>query len=159
MWNVTLKNGIMDNYGIRPLDNYIFEADWQQLYILTEHWLSDLYFYRDDLRFLHHLIDNYFKWLTKAENINKVVALETSLLVLEKQGVGLIQRVKKHLEHLSGLIDDPFKYDSHTFRQEHQQLENDLSSFVKDFRVHRKSVFEITEYLMDADEVKSHLLK
>ena len=83
----------MDNYGIRPLDNYIFEADWQQLYILTEHWLSDLYFYRDDLRFLHHLIDNYFKWLTKAENINKVVALETSLLVLEKQGVGLIQRV------------------------------------------------------------------
>jgi len=42
----------MNNFRNRPKYNYIHEADWQQLIILTEHWKSDLLFYKDDIRFL-----------------------------------------------------------------------------------------------------------
>ena len=45
---------------------------WEDLYILAEHWESDLKFYSDDLRFLHHLVDKYFIWITKSENLELV---------------------------------------------------------------------------------------
>ncbi|WKB81223.1 hypothetical protein QYR09_15915 [Cellulophaga lytica] len=48
----------MSNFRNRPADNYINEANWQQLFLLTKHWKSDLLFYKDDLRFLHQLIKN-----------------------------------------------------------------------------------------------------
>lgn len=148
----------MNSFRTRPLDNYIFEAEWQQLFVLTEHWKSDLLFYQDDLKFLSHLINKYFMWLSKAESIDIVVNIESGLIEMDKQVDRLVQRVNKHLAHLSELMDDPFKYDSHTFREEHQQLENDISKFVKDFRQNRKQVFQITEQLIDSKEIERRIL-
>ncbi len=53
----------MSSFRSRPKDRYIEEGDWQPLYVLTEHWKSDLSFYAEDLKFLAHLIDNYFMWI------------------------------------------------------------------------------------------------
>ena len=62
----------MSHFRNRPKGNYIHKADWQQLYRLTEHWKSDLQFYNDDLIFLHHLIEKYFMWISRKENIDMV---------------------------------------------------------------------------------------
>lgn len=45
----------MENFSLRPKGDFTWSAEYQQLYILTEHWESDLQFYKDDLQFLHHL--------------------------------------------------------------------------------------------------------
>ena len=75
----------MNDFRNRPKDNYIQKADWQKLYILTEHWKSDLSFYKDDLRFLHHLIDKYFLWISKKENIDMMQNIEINLLKVDKK--------------------------------------------------------------------------
>ncbi|WP_273565729.1 hypothetical protein [Maribacter halichondriae] len=142
----------MSNFRSRPNDQYIHEADWQQLYVLTEHWKSDLSFYEDDLKFLRNLIDKYFMWISEKENIDMVREIEVSLLNIEKQCGSLAYRVNKHPHHLAELIDNPFAYDSHKFRAEHQQLEDDIATFVKDFRSNRKEVFTVTDYLMDTEQ-------
>jgi hypothetical protein len=157
-----LKFDSMSDFRNRQKDNYIHEADWQELYILTEHWKSDLLFYKDDLRFLQHLIDKYFLWISKKENIDMVRETEVSLLKVDKQCASLLERTNNHLDHLAELIDDPFKYDSHQFRTEHVRdeqeiLENKLAQFVKDFRNNRKEVFAITEHIFEGVElVRQH---
>ncbi|EPR72330.1 hypothetical protein ADIWIN_2500 [Winogradskyella psychrotolerans RS-3] len=138
----------MNNFRNRPKDNYIHEANWEQLYVLTEHWKSDILFYKDDLRFLHHLIDNYFLWLSKRENIDLVQEIEVKLLLVDKQSDALVERLDKHLHHLAELIDDPFVFVADTFRNEHELLEDDLAQFVKDFRNNRKEVFLLTEHII-----------
>jgi len=142
----------MNDFRNRPKDNYIHEADWQKLYTLTEHWKSDLMFYKDDLKFLHHLIDKYFLWLSKKENIDMVQEIEVNLLKVDKKCASLLDRANKHLHHLTELIDNPFAYDSHQFRAEHEILEDELTQFVKDFRKNRKEVFAITEHVIDSEE-------
>ena len=52
--------------------DFLKDGPWDELYVLTEHWRSDFQFYKDDLRFLHHLIDKYFMWITKPENFDLV---------------------------------------------------------------------------------------
>ena len=142
----------MSNFRNRPKGQYIQEADWQQLYVLTEHWKSDISFYKDDLKFLHHLIDKYFKWISRKENIDMVLEIEVKLLGIDEQCGTLLHRVNTHLHQLAELIDNPFAYDSHKFRTEHDKLEDDIATFVKDFRSNRREVFTVTDYLMDKEQ-------
>ena len=147
----------MNDFRNRPKDNYINEADWQKLFILTEHWKSDLEFYKDDLRFLHHLIENYFMWLTKNENIEMVKEIGANVFKVEKQCALLIKKTNKHLHHLAELMENPFAYDSHKFREEHEILEDELAQFLIDFRKNRKEVFKITEHIIKEEELVRQL--
>jgi hypothetical protein len=142
----------MNDFRIRPNGNYIFNANWQELNVLTEHWKSDLLFYKDDLKFLDHLIDKYFIWISKKEDFNLVKSIEVGIVETSKNCSSLLQRVNKHLVDIAALIVNPFKYNSQQFREEHQQLEDDISAFVKDFRANRKEVFEVTEHVIESEE-------
>jgi len=51
--------------------SYLANSSWQDLYARTEHWKSDIEFYRDESRFLRTLIDKYFIWLIKDGNSPK----------------------------------------------------------------------------------------
>jgi len=136
----------------RPNGSYIFEANGQGLYALTEHWKSDLLFYKEDLNFLNHLIDKYFIWISKKEDANLVKKIDASILKINVQCSNLIKRIDKHLAYLANLIENPFKYDSHKFRNEHQQLEDDITKFIKVFRANKEKVFAIIEHVIESDE-------
>lgn len=142
----------MSDFRNRPNGNYIFDANWKELYVLTKHWKSDLLFYKDDLKFLDHLIDKYIIWISRKEDNDAVRAIEKSILKTDKLCANLLKRTEKHLMHLEGLMEDPFKYDSHQFRTEHQQLEDDITNFVKTFRDNRKEVFEVTSLVVESDD-------
>ena len=53
---------------------------------------------------------------------------------------------------MAAILVNPFKYDSQKFREEHQQLEDDISVFIKTFRENRKEVFEVTKHVIESDE-------
>ena len=113
----------MNDFRIRPNGNYIFNANWQELNVLTELWKSDLLFYKDDLKFLDHLIDKYFIWISKKEDFNLVKSIEVGIVETSKECSSLLQRVNKHLVDIAALIVNPFKYNSQQFREEHQLLD------------------------------------
>ena len=142
----------MGDFRNRPKGGYILEANWEELYVLTKHWKSDLLFYRDDLNFLDNLIDKYLIWISKKEDSEAVRKIDNSILETAKKCTDLLKRVDTHLTHLPNLIEDPFKYDSHQFRMEHQQLEDDITNFVKTFRDNRKEVFEVTSLVVESDD-------
>lgn len=147
----------MENYRRRPKGDYIYNTDWNELYVLTKHWKSDLTFYKQDLRFLSNLLNKYFIWITKTENLDAVKQIGQSVLDDKKSGKELINRVNEHLSHIALAIDDPFKQDSRIFRNEHQQLEDDIASFYKKVRKNRKMVFSITEHIVDSESLE-HLI-
>lgn len=142
----------MSDFRNRPNGTYILDANWEELYILTKHWKSDLLFYRDDLIFLDNLIDKYLIWISNKKDSEAVRNIDNSILKIAKKCTDLLQRIDKHLTHLANLMEDPFKYDSHKFRAEHQQLEDDITNFVKALRTNRKEVFEVTKMVIDSDE-------
>lgn len=143
----------MNNFRYRPKDNYIQKTTWKNLYVLTELWKKDISFYTDDLRFLHRLIDKYFLWISKKENIDVIQEIELNLLKVDKQSESLLNKVNKQLRYLCKLIDDPLIYNSDEFRKEHEQLEDDLNQFILDFRENRREIFKITEHIVKGEEL------
>ena len=142
----------MEDLRTRPKGPYIFEANWKELYVLTEHWASDLAFYGYDLRFLHHLLSSYYMWLFMEERADDGSKVAKRLEELEIRRDALARQTQKHLTHLANLIDDPFKYDSHEFRKEHAALEEEISHFVKDFRACKTETFAISKSLVSSEE-------
>lgn len=147
----------MNEYRMRPRGSYIQSSKWQELYILTEHWKSDLLFYKDDLKFLHHLLDKYFIWITKKENLEAVKRIGSGILKDSRECKELLKRLDKHLSHLAHVIDEPFKYNSEVFRDEHQELEDEIAQFVKRVRKNRKQLFSITQHVVDSEHLENLL--
>ena len=129
------------------------KPDWQEMYVLSEHWSSDLEFYKDDLRFLHHLVDKYFIWITKSENLEMVKEIMIQIRSLEKQCHDLIAGVKAHMHHLAKFANESEEPSLSKVTEEHVVLETAIYNFVKDFRANRKEVFRITEYVIDTEEL------
>ena len=139
-------------------ENFVTEYAWQEIFLLTKHWKSDIEFYKDDLKILMKLINKYSIWITKDENLKKVSEIDNGLHKLVKKCKNLAKSIDKHLEHIAVLInDDPFKYDSQKFKDEHVELENKISKFVKKFRKNKKDTFAITEFIVEDEKLMRHL--
>jgi hypothetical protein len=143
----------MDNDTKSTQQNNIIEINWQELYILTDHWKSDLDFYKDDLRFLHHLIDKYIIWITKDDNLNLVKDIEKNLFEIKKKSLDLMKELSTHQENLGLMVENPVQSSNPQFLKDHEVLEEKVSNFVKLFRSNRKEVFKITEYIIDSEEL------
>jgi len=142
---------IMENLSLRLKGDFTYNAEYQQLYILTEHWKSDLLFYKDDLRFLHHLIDKYFIWLIHKEHLDEMRNLASDLSDIGKKCDGLLDKASMHLHHLAEQIDDPSKHDSKKIRSEHEELENEIAAFIKKFREIKKETFTVSEQVIEKE--------
>ena len=149
----------MSDFRSRPKDQYIEEANWQELYILCKHWKADLSFYKDDLKFLHHLIDKYFMWISKKEHIDMVRKIEVNLLATNEHCTSILNRINEHLSHLAALIDNSFATNSLKFRMEHALLDDDITTFVRNFRTNRKEIFTVTDYLMDTEKLVKQVVE
>ena len=147
------NNLIMDNDFKSTQQNNIREINWQELYILTDHWKSDLDFYKDDLRFLHHLIDKYIIWITKDDNLNMVKDIEKNLFEIKKKSMDLMKELSIHQGNLRLMVENPVHSSNPQFLKDHEVLEEKVSNFVKLFRSNRKEVFKITEYIIDSEEL------
>ena len=138
----------------KQIGEYRGEAPgWQELYVLTEHWQSDLEFYKDDLRFLHHLVDKYFIWITKSENLEIVKEIVLQVNDLQKRCENLIKKVLNHRHDLTYFETNTDASRWQQALEQHGEMEKEIYSFVKEFRANRKEVFRITEYVIDSEQL------
>jgi len=147
----------MEVYRNRPKGTFNQTAKAEELYVLTQYWISDLEFYKKDLGFLNKLINYYFIWITEKEHIDMVTRIEKGLKETRKQCVDLLEKVSKHRQRLGQWVTQDKLEDARLIRTEHEHLEDEIADFVKSFRKQRKESFCITEYVVDAEKLLGHI--
>lgn len=130
------------------------ENSWARLFVLAEHWQSDMQFFSDELRFLRSLVDKYFLWLIDENHIEATKKMATKLGKIEKNRSRLDLSVGNHLKHLTNLIENPFAHDAQSCKDEHAKLEDWLADFSKDFREVKKGIFQLTEQVMESKKAQ-----
>lgn len=133
------------------------ENEWQQFYVLAEHWASDLKFFNDEVQFLSILVDRYFMGLTDEKNVDTTKSVASKLSDVEKRRLALEEDVSAHLHHLANLVENPFPHNAQDYRDEHGALEKTLADFVKYFKAIKKEIFSLTEQVIESEKAK-HLL-
>ena len=139
---------------MKTKSEYLKEPSNGALYVITEHWDSDMQFYSDEIHFLKHLIHDHFLWIIEAQHLQKVNDLHHELHVLSGKATMLKNKVEKHLSHLAELDENEFAYDEQEFRDEHLGLEKEVAEFCKDFRVLKRQIFETVKGGIDHEKLK-----
>jgi len=145
----------MDKLRLRPHGNYIITAPWQELYLLTKHWKSDLTFYNYEINFFIGLVDKNFIWITDKENIIQVQHLVNMLMHLSKEREIIDRNIIKHLNYLRLFLKNDYSHDQQSFRADHIDLENKLMLFAKSLRATKKDVFTISEQILSKEMPES----
>jgi len=146
-----------NTFRIRPKSDYLQKASWKDLFLLAEHWQSDMDFFRDELKFLHRLVDKYFILLIKEEHLSQTQSIVIEIENLSKKVDQINENIVIHLDHLEAIIGKSSMYDKQKFRDEHEQLEEKLVVFTKHFWKVKKDVFGIMENMLREDKLQ-HLI-
>jgi hypothetical protein len=143
------------NYRSRPKGNYIQEATWEELYMLTKSWKNTLEFYALELAFLESLLETYFVKLLLQQNFEMLQELQRDVSEAKKQCKNIQQKIEKHLDHIVDIIDEPFNYNTVTFRFSHDIFEDEIHEFKVILEVLIYTVFKLTKGVLESDKPKS----
>lgn len=141
----------------RPKSNYLRNADWEELHVLTSHWQSDMTFFSDELRFIDVLFDKYFSALIEPENMDQTKSIAAKISHIKSSREQLSLRIIEHLHNIKELMTRTSSHDPSLFRDEHGKLEDDLTEFMKSFRALKREIFELTERIARTEKAK-HLI-
>ncbi|MCA6074102.1 hypothetical protein [Fulvivirga sedimenti] len=141
----------------RPETEGLARISPEQMYYMSEHWLSDMKFYEDELGFLQNLIAKYLMWLIDDKHIEDTRIMVSKLREMDKERDQIESRIKIHFKHIAELIENPFSHDLQSSRDEHAELEIRIAAFMKEFRVMKVKVFRHTEMIMETEKA-THLL-
>lgn len=155
--NYEPKTFMMNDMRLRPKSDYMKTASWEQLYVLSEHWRDNMGFYLDELRFFQKLINKYFLWLAKEENIAKAEAISVDVKKATQEARWLEEAITVHMRHISDLMKNAFSRDATEFRKDHAVLEDKMVDFTKLFRKLKAEVFAVTEYIMETEELPTKM--
>lgn len=139
--------------------NYLHSASWDELHAITKHWQSNNDFYHYEINFLKKLIDKYFIWMTKKENIAQVRKLVLQLGTLDERHRDIGDAIFKHLNHIALYLENSFSHDEQLFRFEHSVLLQRIEEFNIEFRNVKKEIFEISEKVLDHKKLQLLLEK
>lgn len=143
----------MNKFVEKSKGSTIYEAYWQELYLLSENWKSDLIFYQEDLYFSHSIINKYNKWISKRLIKSEFQEIEFSIFEQIRKCNQLLDCTNKHLTKIANTIETPYLYDSYNFRKTHDQMELELAQFIDFYRDNRLKVFLITEEVIENKEL------
>lgn len=129
-----------------------------QMYIITEHWISDVDFFNDELEFFNGLVDKHFPTFVEQENLSRTLGLATLLPEIQKKNSQLRSDLNLHLKHLADVIEEPFSHDANVCKNEHGRFEARMSDFVKEFRSVKKETFALSKVVLHSEKGR-HLIK
>ncbi len=138
--------------NIRSKSEYLKQPDWQQLYLLTRNWQSDMRFYEDKVRFFRHLVNQRLLWVQDEQIVKDLQNLHNKLIDTLAQCKRINDTLQAHIMHYQQFTENPFSQNEDVMRAEHEMLESDFSSFTRYFRALKKEVVTLAEKAIDTGQ-------
>lgn len=124
------------------------EYELQDLYISSKHWLSDVSFIADEIRFFKDLIDKYFIPGAKNEHSVEVRAFRKTISEKEVETVVLKSMVIAYLNFLEPFVCDLKQAIGFDLIEKHSYLENQIKEQFKSLKLFKKGLFSVAEKLI-----------
>lgn len=126
---------------------------WHSYYFTAEQWLSDLEFYKNEIKFLRSTVNKYFYWLSDKKKIGTTVTIIKSLSDLENEHSQIVHLVKRHLAKTSDIIENPYIYNMIILKEEHSSIEKRVNGFLNKFQQLRRNEFKLVEDIVPREKL------
>jgi len=124
------------------------QSQAEQFYSLSEHWKSDLEFFKVETAFFHRLIDDHFAELISAEYLEKLKVEGKKLYDLERDESELNKMLSKHMKELTMIIEGTNPEYPSEYREQHSVIEKKFNKLTMEYRELKSELFALVEKAM-----------
>jgi len=135
------------------------EQELQELYILSKHWLHDISFIRDEIRFFKNILDKYWTPGLQNAELFKMTEFYQKIQLQEVNVSSLAESVQQYLKVLGPYVNDDTKGINVSLIEEFTGLQAEISTLFNSIRNTKKELFTCVEEILDPQKNVSHTFK
>jgi hypothetical protein len=126
------------------------DLELQELYILSNHWISDIHFAEDEMKFLKHMLNKYLVTSPKKgvsndiENFNKAIELRNANISTLKN------KISELLKFIGPLVTGTGEKIGIDLIEKFTVLETEMKTLFESVKQLKRSLFSFTEEVMRA---------
>ncbi len=129
------------------------DTELQELYILSNHWNSDLSFLTDEIRFLKKLIDHYAISDLKSEPLNEVLYYKNILKEYDLTIPGLQNKISVLLKFIDPIINKTDQKVGLNLIEEFISLQTEIKTLSESVKQCKKHLFCFMEHLIKTEKL------
>ncbi|NNC70090.1 MAG: hypothetical protein HKN90_04625 [Flavobacteriaceae bacterium] len=143
----------MENKIDRTWDSKIKTTE--ELHEDAKSWLSEIYFIKDEIRFLDHLLgSNYLQLLSSEKSKNEVKKYIFKMNYEKELLDEIIETISTHENELGSLIKSQSVKSNPHFLERHKQLDMLTQQFFKKYKTLKKNIFLAVEEVKRSQKKK-----
>jgi hypothetical protein len=131
------------------------EFELQELYILCKHWMQDLAFVEDELRFFKNILQKYEAMGAKNDQPSECAQFSAKIQKLEGHLLTLKKSVPEYLNLLKPFINDLKKEIHLDIVLKYNALQTEIQNLFWISKKLKSELFAYTEAIIDADKLNS----
>lgn len=134
----------MENKIERSWDSKVKSTE--ELHEDAKSWLSEIYFIKDEIRFLDHLLGSNYLNLLSSEKSKNAVKKYVHKMNYEKELLGeILETIAKHESELHSLIKSKSVKSNTHFLERHKTIDRLIQQFFKKYKTLKKNIFLAVE--------------
>jgi hypothetical protein len=127
----------------------------EDLHQESQTWLSTIAFWKDEVRFMHNLINKNFVYFFTSDEKGSLNALIKKLTEIEKARLDTLKtKVVNHEKRLFSDLKTHTELDKQNFRKEHLTILKDFYLFQNNYRLIKSELFRVAEKAMKEKNMK-----
>ncbi|HVW94536.1 MAG TPA: hypothetical protein VHA56_01040 [Mucilaginibacter sp.] len=124
------------------------EAELQELYILSNHWLQDIYFMEDEIHFFKNILAKYKTGDLKDVLPSRYDEFKQKIEEQEQQLAALKKQIPLFLDFLKPFIKDIKKEITLDFLEKYNHLQDEIKEMFSGVRENKNHLFKYTESML-----------
>ena len=128
------------------------EFELQELYILSKHWISDIHFIEDELRFLKHVVETRLVPNLKNEQLFEAEDFNKSFVQIEENIPALKTEISDFLKFVDPLINESNNTIGLNLLEKFTALDSEMKTLFESVIQVKKLLFSFTEDVMKAEK-------
>ncbi len=127
----------------------------EELHQESRTWLSSISFWKDEVSFMHNLINKNFVYFFSTEKRGSLDALIKKITEIEKIKLNALElQVINHEKHLADYLRNRIEVDEENFKKEHATISHDLDLFQTNYRLIKTELFRVAEKVIKEKDIK-----
>lgn len=127
----------------------------EDLHQQSQNWQSTLAFWKDEIRFMHNLINKNFVYFFSNDQKGSLDALVNKISEIEETRLNSLKsEVVNHEKNLSDHMKYNTDLDMQNFRSEHAAISKHFDLFLTNYRLIKRELFRLAENALKEKDIK-----